>query len=112
MGAREGLVIYMEMRWKIFKRNVVEGMVGIIQHQSYSDDKVLEEVIKTCTGNIELFNTSCIKEVHVMAFVSSFVTTNVHPTCFQPSLPSHTAPTSPSGKSSWPAVQLLDTSHR
>ena len=45
MGVREGLEVYREMGRKKFKRSVVEGC--LIQHQSYYDNMVLEEVLKT-----------------------------------------------------------------
>ena len=41
MGAREGLELYMQMGRTIFNRSLVEGVGGLIQHQSYYDDKVL-----------------------------------------------------------------------
>ena len=34
MGAREGLEVYRELGRKLFKRSVVEGVGGLIQHQS------------------------------------------------------------------------------
>ena len=47
MGAREGLEVHREMGRKIFKRSVGEGMWSLIQHQSYYNNMVLEEVMNT-----------------------------------------------------------------
>ena len=46
MGARLGLGMYREIRRKLFKRSVVEGVVSLIQHQSYYNYMVLEQVPK------------------------------------------------------------------
>ena len=46
MGARLGLGMYKEIGRKLFKRSVVEGVVSLIQHQSYYNYMVLEQVPK------------------------------------------------------------------
>ena len=82
MGAREGLEVYREMGRKIFKRSVVEGVGDLIQHQSYYDNMVLEEVLKTYASDTMVFNTSWTKETPVVSFVSSLVTIKMQPHLF------------------------------
>ena len=43
---------------------------------------VLEEVLKTYTGNTLLFNTSWTKEIPAVSFISSLVTNKVKPRLF------------------------------
>ena len=82
MGAREGLEVYRELGRKLFKRSVVEGVGDLIQHQSYYDNMVLEEVLKTYASDTMVFNTSWTKETPVVSFVSSLVTIKMQPHLF------------------------------
>ena len=55
MGVRLGLEMYREIRRKLFKKSVVEGVLSLIQHQSYYNYRVLEQVLNTLTGVIQHF---------------------------------------------------------
>ena len=116
MGAREGLEVYREMGRKIFKRIVVEGVGGLIQHHSYYDNMVLEEVLKTYTGDTICHGPRrsplCPSSPAWSPTRCSTTCSPTTPTIPPPSLPPPTPPPSPSVKLSWPAVQLLDISLR
>ena len=82
MEAKEGLDLYMEMGGKIFERSLVGGVGGLIQNQSYYDQKILEEVLRNYAGDSLLFNSSWSPGVPAIAMVSSIVTNTIQPHIF------------------------------